>query len=95
MCEKASAALHFLVGWISRLIALWFQGFNIPSLDFFFWEELDQFLRSLANEGPFFYNVHGILCLKKIVVVNEGVIVLDICTKLKGSPDSTAGSTLF
>ena len=32
---------------------------------------------------------------KKIVVVNEGMIVLDICTKLKGSPDSAAGSTLF
>ena len=32
---------------------------------------------------------------KKIVVVNESVIVLDICTKLKGSPDSAAGSTLF
>ena len=30
-----------------------------------------------------------------IVVVNEGVIVLDICTKLKGLPDSAAGSTLF
>ena len=28
-------------------------------------------------------------------MVNEGVIVLDLCTKLKGSPDSAAGSTLF
>ena len=54
----SAAAIHFLVRWISRLIALWSQGFNIPSLDFFSWEELDQFLRSLANEGlfNFFYN---------------------------------------
>ena len=42
-------------------------------------------MRSLANEGlfNFFDNFHGILCPPKIVVVNEGVIVLDICTKLK------------
>ena len=30
-----------------------------------------------------------------VVVVNEGVIVMDICMTFKGSPDLAAGSTLF
>ena len=31
----SAAALHFLVRWISRLIALWSKGVYIPSLHFF------------------------------------------------------------
>ena len=56
-------------------------------------KNLDQNFRPPANEGFFFYiNAHGILCLKIIAVVNEGAIVLDICTTLKGSPDFAAGT---
>ena len=61
--------------------------------DCFCEKNLDQIFRPPANEGFFFYiNVHGILCLKMIAVVNEGAIVLDICTTLKGSPDFAAGT---
>ena len=61
--------------------------------DLFSGKNLDQIFRPPANEGFFFYiNAHGILCLKIIAVVNEGAIVLDICTTLKGSSDFAAGT---
>ena len=61
--------------------------------DLFPGKNLGQIFRPPANEGFFFYiNAHGILCLKIIAVVNEGAIVLDICTTLKGSPDFAAGT---
>ena len=63
--------------------------------DFFCEKNLDQIFRPLIKEGLFFYNVHGILCLKIIAVVNEGAIVtlLDIFMTLKGTPDFAAGPT--
>ena len=63
--------------------------------DLFSGKNLDQIFRPPANEGFFFYiNVHGILCLKIIAVINEGAILLDISgTTLKGSPDFAAGET--
>ena len=62
----SASALHFLVRWISRLIALWSKGVYNPSLHFFFFVRktlnLDQFFFcQLANEDLFFYNDHGIL----------------------------------
>ena len=55
---------HFLVWWISRLIALWSKGVYIPSLHFFCENNPEPwrvFFRPLANEGLFFYNDNGIL----------------------------------
>ena len=61
-------AFHFLVRWISRLIALWFKGVYIPSLHLFCEnnpEPWPVFFRQLANEDLFFYNDHGILYVWK------------------------------
>ena len=71
-------------------------GFRIPKpriLDSTSKKFLDSGIRIPLNGAIFFYiNAHGILCLKIIAVVNEGAIVLDICTTLKGSPDFAAGT---
>ena len=58
----SAAALHdhFLVRWISRLIALWYKGVYIPSLHFVrtTWT-LISFSRPLANEDLFFLTIMG------------------------------------
>ena len=59
------------------------------------WATTPHAIELKKNWFDFWFWFDGILCPIKIVVVNEGVIVLDVCTKLKGSPDSAAGSTLF
>ena len=49
----SASVLHFLVRWISRLIALWSKGVYIPSLHFFSennHEPWPVFSRPLANE---------------------------------------------
>ena len=65
----SATALHFLVRWISRLIALWSKGVYIPSLHFFCENNPEPwpvfFFRQLANEDLFFYNDHGILYVWK------------------------------
>ena len=64
----SAAALHFLVRWISRLIALWSKGVCIPSLHFFCEIKTEPWLvyfRPLANEDLFFYNDHWILYVWK------------------------------
>ena len=65
----SAAALHFLIRWISRLIALRCKGVYIPSLHFFLWEQpwtlTRFFFRPLANEDLFFYNDHRILYVWK------------------------------
>ena len=51
---------HFLVRWISRLIALWSKGVYIPSLHFFSennHEPWPAFSRPLANEDLFFLTI--------------------------------------
>ena len=58
----SAAALHFLVRWISRLIALWSKGVYIPSLHFFSEnnpEPWPVFSRPLANEDLFFSTIMG------------------------------------
>ena len=57
-----ATALHFLVRWISRLIALWSKGVYIPSLHFFCEnnpEPWPVFSRPLANEDLFFSTIMG------------------------------------
>ena len=64
----SATALHFLVRWISRLIALWSKGVYIPSLHFFCEnnpEPWPVFFRQLAHGDLFFYNDHGILYVWK------------------------------
>ena len=56
----SASALHFLVRWISRLIALWSKGVYIPSLHFFSennHEPWPAFSRPLANEDLFFLTI--------------------------------------
>ena len=56
----SEAALHFLVRWISRLIALWSKGVYIPSLHFVSENNHDPwpvFSRPLANEDLFFLTI--------------------------------------
>ena len=56
----SATALHFLVRWISRLIALWSKGVYIPSLHFFSennHEPWPVFSRPLANEDLFFLTI--------------------------------------
>ena len=58
----SAAALHFLVRWISRLIALRSKGVYIPSLHFFSEnnpEPWPVFSRPLANEDLFFSTIMG------------------------------------
>ena len=58
----SATALHFLVRWISRLIALWSKGIYIPSLHFFCEsnpEPWPVFSRPLANEDLFFSTIMG------------------------------------
>ena len=58
----STAALHVLVRWISRLIALWSKGVYIPSLHFFCEnnpEPWPVFSRPLANEDLFFSTIMG------------------------------------
>ena len=60
----SAAALHdhFLVRWISRLIALWYKGVYIPSLHFVRTTlNLDQLFSSIGKWRPLFLNDHGIL----------------------------------
>ena len=64
----SEAALHFLVRWISRLIALWSKGVNCSLLAFLFWEQpwtLTSFFSSTGKWRPLFHNDHGILCVWK------------------------------
>ena len=56
----SASALHFLVRWISRLIALWSKGVYIPSLHFVSENNHDPwpvFSRPLANEDLFFLTI--------------------------------------
>ena len=58
----SAAAPHFLVSWISRLVALWSKGVYIPSLHFFSennHEPWPVFSRPLANEDLFFLTIMG------------------------------------
>ena len=58
----SAAALHFLVRWISRLIALWSKGVYIRSFHFFCEnnpEPWPVFSRPLANEDLLFLKVMG------------------------------------
>ena len=58
----STAALHVLVRWISRLIALWSKGVYILSLHFFCdnnSEPWPVFSRPLANEDLFFLTIMG------------------------------------
>ena len=58
----SATALHFLVRWISRLIALWSKGVYIPSLHFFCEnnpEPWPVFFRQLANEDSFCIAIMG------------------------------------
>ena len=58
----STVALHFLVRWISRLIALWSKGVYIPSLHFFCEnnpEPWPVFFRQLANEDSFCITIMG------------------------------------
>ena len=58
----SATALHFLVRWISRLIALWSKGVYIPSLHFFCEnnpEPWPVFFRQLANEDSFCITIMG------------------------------------
>ena len=65
----SATALHFLVRWISRLIALWSKGVYIPSLHFFCEnnpEPWPVFSRSsIGKWRPLFLNDHGILYVWK------------------------------
>ena len=67
----SAAALHFLVRWISRLIALWSKGVYIPSLHFFCennpepWPVFFFVHWQIKSEDLFFYNDHGILYVWK------------------------------
>ena len=64
----SAAALHFLIRWISRLVALQCKGVYIPSL-YFFCENNPKpwpvFFRPLASEDLFFYNDRRILYVWK------------------------------
>ena len=97
----SAAALHFLVRWISRLIALWSKGVYIPSLHFFCEnnpEPWPAFSRLLANEDLFFLTIMGSYTSEIItaVMINEGAKVLDTVTTLMGLPDlASDGSPLF
>ena len=54
----SATALHFLVRWISRLIALWSKGVYNPSLHFFFCEKNPEpwsvFFSSIGKWRPLF-----------------------------------------
>ena len=50
----SAAALHFLVRWISRLIALWSKGVYIPSLHFLWPWTLTSFFFVIGKWRPLF-----------------------------------------
>ena len=95
-----AAPLHFLVRWISRLIAPWSKGVYIPPCISFVRTtlNLDQFFLVLWQmKTSFSQRSWDPIRLKIIAVVNEGSKVLDISTRtLVGLPDlASDGSPLF
>ena len=86
----SAAALHFLVRWISRLIALWSKGVYIRSLHFFCEnnpEPWPVFSRPLANEDLFFLKVMGSYTSENNCSGQWRRKSTGHCTTLMGLPD--------